>query len=225
MKRHIVDMDEIHQAIMHIHSNPKPANVVTVEVIFRLVLQTKAVMRMLKYTNARRGVYLWKVDSDCHMKCDVQAQVIGSFVVELVRVGGKLVVDIPVEEKKPQATGYHPCSKCGAKGNGSFHYVGGPNKDQPLCPNCMASTILEKKEKITKPQFKHDGCDECRFLGHELGCDLYYCCQHRFPTLIARHSDEPSNYNSGMHSILPEIVRARELAIEQGHIKPLIHDR
>ncbi len=47
-----------------------------------------------------------------------------------------------------------------------------------------------------EPVFRHD-CDRCIFLGHFEGRDLYYC-HHGIPTVIARHSDEGPDYQSGM---------------------------
>jgi len=74
-----------------------------------------------------------------------------------------------------------------------------------------------------RPTFQHD-CDECVFLGRyqssgtqdipldiphvgrvtkrapipEEDCDLYYCEIGPMPTVIARYSDEGSDYKSGM---------------------------
>lgn len=47
-----------------------------------------------------------------------------------------------------------------------------------------------------KPVFEHD-CRGCRFLDHRHGADLYFC-PGAIPrsTLIARTSDEPSQYES-----------------------------
>lgn len=63
-----------------------------------------------------------------------------------------------------------------------------------------------------KKNFKHD-CETCIFLGEFLfrdnftrgvdpliirAADLYVCSQDEFPTVIARFSDESSNYISGI---------------------------
>lgn len=62
-----------------------------------------------------------------------------------------------------------------------------------------------------KPRFIHD-CEECVFLGtyrgkafeeaveEEQDYDLYWCPQSGHPTLLARASDEVSDYWSGMVS-------------------------
>lgn len=58
---------------------------------------------------------------------------------------------------------------------------------------------------LYKPRFAHD-CSCCIFLGHtrEQGsrvADLYYCVsvnkKTKYSTLLARFSDEPSDYESG----------------------------
>jgi hypothetical protein len=48
-----------------------------------------------------------------------------------------------------------------------------------------------------KPRYKHD-CSNCTFLGRFRKYDLYFCPQTGIPTLLARYSDEGSNYLSGM---------------------------
>lgn len=51
---------------------------------------------------------------------------------------------------------------------------------------------------IDGPKFVHDD-DHCTFLGHFEGADLYHCDQGGvLPTLIARHSDQDSDYVSGL---------------------------
>jgi hypothetical protein len=53
---------------------------------------------------------------------------------------------------------------------------------------------------MTKPLYKHD-CPACKFLGQDdTGTqDIYFCPQGGFdPTIIARFSDEDSNYTSGI---------------------------
>jgi hypothetical protein len=55
----------------------------------------------------------------------------------------------------------------------------------------------------TKPLYKHV-CETCLFLGTFNKKDLYVC-SHReklIDTLIARHSDEDSNYSSGLEFAL-----------------------
>jgi hypothetical protein len=46
-----------------------------------------------------------------------------------------------------------------------------------------------------QPQFEHD-CDSCKFLGHVLDHDLYYCPGE--PTIVLRWDSEPSHYRSGI---------------------------
>jgi len=46
-----------------------------------------------------------------------------------------------------------------------------------------------------RPKFEHD-CSDCTFLGHENNHDLYFCASE--PTIIARFSDEGSEYSSGL---------------------------
>lgn len=57
----------------------------------------------------------------------------------------------------------------------------------------------------TKPQFIHD-CDQCVFLGRgaDQKTDLYFCATVHDVTLIARYSDEGSDYASALsdHKIL-----------------------
>ena len=60
---------------------------------------------------------------------------------------------------------------------------------------------LDKQKDLVKqeeagPKFKHD-CEECQFLGHFRGHDLYYCNQGD-PSLIARYGNSPKFYISGM---------------------------
>lgn len=48
-------------------------------------------------------------------------------------------------------------------------------------------------------KFKHD-CDQCQFLGHELGHDLYVCGAHMIPgfgpTILARFGNDGPEYAS-----------------------------
>ena len=70
-------------------------------------------------------------------------------------------------------------------------------------------------------RFKHD-CASCVFLGRFQEVDLYFCpLQQPMPTVIARRSDEPADYASGlalaeMDSALAE---AKRRAIERGHLR------
>jgi hypothetical protein len=77
----------------------------------------------------------------------------------------------------------------------------------------------------THRHFKHD-CEHCHFLGNVLAggkeVDLYFCNQAGMPTVIARYSDEGSDYASGMpfgHPVdgsIAELMVARALAVRKG---------
>lgn len=75
---------------------------------------------------------------------------------------------------------------------------------------------------VYAPRFEH-GCPLCTYLGfaeHEgRGFDLYYCSQgHELPTLIARASDNPHDYTSGMAlaAVDPVLREALERAKRRG---------
>jgi len=57
--------------------------------------------------------------------------------------------------------------------------------------------FLERGHEMLRPHYQHD-CAACRFLGHIWGCDLYFCKQATGSTVIARQSDDPSHYLSGL---------------------------
>jgi hypothetical protein len=70
------------------------------------------------------------------------------------------------------------------------------------------------------PKYKHD-CENCVFLGR---CDvlasqrdLYFCKQAgTLPTVIARYSDEPSDFTSGLGSRMYELIEAEKRARDAG---------
>lgn len=73
-------------------------------------------------------------------------------------------------------------------------------------------------EAAASAAYAHDH-DDCVFLGPHEGFDLYFCTQGgAFPTVIARASDEPSDYISGLaladHD--PLLGEARRRASERG---------
>ena len=72
------------------------------------------------------------------------------------------------------------------------------------------------------PKFEHD-CSECVFLGHFQKSDLYVCRG----TVIARFSDEPRDYASGIVFATPtgstELYMALRRATEIG-IDPMRFD-
>lgn len=63
-------------------------------------------------------------------------------------------------------------------------------------------------------RFQHD-CEQCIPLGQTERADLYFCPNE--PTLIARHSDEGSDYASGIAfaNFNPDLVEAKRLALEK----------
>jgi hypothetical protein len=69
-------------------------------------------------------------------------------------------------------------------------------------------------------RFQHD-CSCCIFVGQHNGQDLYYCPSGGVPaTVIARRSDEPSDYSSGMvfavRGDIEELKVALNRAVELG---------
>mgnify|MGYP000101909513 CR=1 FL=1 len=73
-----------------------------------------------------------------------------------------------------------------------------------------------------KPQFEHD-CSHCTFLGRfddGRPCDLYWCQGLIETTVIARYSDEGSDYTSGMifadRNLNPALVEAKRRAVALG---------
>lgn len=52
-----------------------------------------------------------------------------------------------------------------------------------------------------KPKFEHN-CEDCKFLGHFYAHDVYRCDG----SVIARYSDEPSEYSSMLASSLVDIL-------------------
>jgi hypothetical protein len=67
------------------------------------------------------------------------------------------------------------------------------------------------------PIFVHD-CSACVFLGHARGHDLYFCEQHRMPTVTARYGSEGVEYRSGLAlaGVDPELGEAKARAIARG---------
>ena len=91
--------------------------------------------------------------------------------------------------------------------------------------------MIEPEE--SKPLFKHD-CESCKFLGTYQGIDLYYHPgSHGIDeTVVARYSDWPSDYRSGLsfsrpyidisgvqHSGIAVLVEARLRSEEAGFLK------
>jgi hypothetical protein len=62
------------------------------------------------------------------------------------------------------------------------------------------------------PRHRHD-CQQCIFLGIVDHFDLYWCSQGgSMPTVIARASDEPSDYLSGWGSSMAVLMVAETLS-------------
>lgn len=85
----------------------------------------------------------------------------------------------------------------------------------------------EMKLPTERPRFRHD-CERCTFLGRFVsedlpaGCDLYFCLQVAdFPTVLARTSDNPLSYISGLGlaDTIPELGEAKRRAQERGLLK------
>lgn len=71
-------------------------------------------------------------------------------------------------------------------------------------------------------RYEHD-CQFCRFLGYHEHADLYYCPGGTWmgiPTVLARWSDEPADYWSGLilarNGQIPALTVALGLAIQRG---------
>ncbi len=67
---------------------------------------------------------------------------------------------------------------------------------------------------ISNPRFEHD-CDECVFLKRFGDADLYFH-PGSLESVIARFSDEPSDYISGLNAPMAALIEARREAIECG---------
>lgn len=73
-------------------------------------------------------------------------------------------------------------------------------------------------------RYEHDGCDGCVFLGGmeaveglRPALDLWFCPQGgSLPTVIARFSDDPPDYESGIHGNSEPLIEARRRARERG---------
>lgn len=95
------------------------------------------------------------------------------------------------------------------------------------------SLPLGPASKQESPEYAHD-CVRCTFLGRHLFTDLYFCDQlstSRYgrqttrPTIVARHSDAPEGYISGLPRTFgadaPDvIVEGYERAVSLGLLKP-----
>lgn len=90
----------------------------------------------------------------------------------------------------------------------------------------MTNANTSGEPPVQKPQFIHD-CERCcQFLGSfdakDGPADLYFCQNDILPTLVARYSDEGSDYVSGLAfvGIHDGITEANRLAVEQGLLPP-----
>jgi hypothetical protein len=97
-----------------------------------------------------------------------------------------------------------------------------------------------------KPVHQHD-CDKCAYLGRleraaqvfpsvvpnneawdqvfgineKKEIDLYYCAQGSLPTVVARYSDDPDDYESGLAVAdqYPDLAVAKKLAQARGLVE------
>lgn len=76
----------------------------------------------------------------------------------------------------------------------------------------------------TEGRYEHD-CLNCVFLGisnqrGEDPIDMYYCDQHKMPTVIARFGSRPDDYTSGMAlaNMVPALREAKKIAVARGLI-------
>jgi len=65
-------------------------------------------------------------------------------------------------------------------------------------------------KKKVKPRYKHNHCDQCRFVGQAANVDVWICEQQ--DSLIARNGNEPWEYGSHPRKTYKQM---RETATEQ----------
>jgi hypothetical protein len=66
------------------------------------------------------------------------------------------------------------------------------------------------------PQYEHDGCDHCQFVGRWDERDVWACPQAGMPTVIVRRSADPPDYESGrrlLHTLPPALFDAAIAAV------------
>ena len=72
-------------------------------------------------------------------------------------------------------------------------------------------------------RYQHD-CEKCKPLGEFGEADLYYCDAQAIggATVIARHSDEGGDYQSGLvfADKIPALGEAKKRAIDAGYMTP-----
>lgn len=110
-----------------------------------------------------------------------------------------------IEELKASEPGGPPenCCYCGAANRHGTYWRG---DNTPGC-NC-------------EPRFRND-CEVCVFLGRDGEHDLYFCeVSPIMPTVLARFSDEPEDYTSGL--ALANFVPPLGVALERARAKGLI---
>ena len=74
-----------------------------------------------------------------------------------------------------------------------------------------------------EPRYQHEcGSGTCVFLGQHGDADLYYCPQGKLPTVIARYSNDSSDYQSGMGGayVVSDLGEAKRRAQAKGLIRP-----
>ena len=68
-------------------------------------------------------------------------------------------------------------------------------------------------------RYQHD-CYVCTPLGEYGDADLYFCNKGGIETVIARHSNQGSDYTSGLYmaTALPDLREAKKRAIKAGFL-------
>jgi ribosomal protein S27AE len=98
-----------------------------------------------------------------------------------------------------------------------------PRSDRQKLDDDMRAVLNDMKVAMEKvmisPRYAND-CPQCVFLGHHDNFDLYYCPRGGVgSTVLARWSDRPDAYKSGMplsHEGDLELTIARHAAIARG---------
>lgn len=79
-----------------------------------------------------------------------------------------------------------------------------------LCDGRKSKDIRNNGTVTSKAKYLHD-CDKCKFLGHHLGYDMYYCDNLFGPTLLFRYGID-YDYES-----YPYIVHEQILSNDNQH--------
>lgn len=95
----------------------------------------------------------------------------------------------------------------------------------PHCEFCGDDHPRECTDCLTPPQFTHDDSENCVFLGHFEGHDLYV--HHKgYPTYIARYGNDGPDYITGafLVGLDPHISEAHRVATLRGIAVPGLPD-